>query len=501
MSDTNTKNITQRTPIVVVLGHVDHGKSTLLDYIRKSNTVDKESGGITQHVAAYEVEHKDESGKNKKITFLDTPGHEAFGAMRNRSAIVADIAILIVSAEDGVREQTKEALKTITDQKVPYVVAVNKIDKPGANIEKTLNSLTENGVYLEGRGGSIPYAQISAKTGEGIDTLLELVLLVAELEELTGDAGKPAEGFVIEAHRDPKKGISATLLITNGTIKHGMYVATAGSVAPTRIIENFAGIPTESAQCSSPVHIVGWSNPPTVGDMFASFKNKKEAEKYATETTTANTGQNSNEQNGEAENENTIYIPLVIKTDVLGSIDAIEHEIDKLNQENVSLKVVRADVGTISETDIKSTGGDGNAIILGFHTKIDSGVEELAERDGIMVQTFDIIYKLAEWLEKEIEKRKPSEKEDTTSGVLSVLKIFSTTKKSQVIGGRVESGNVSVGDTVNILRRDEEIGTGKIKELQADKNAVQKVEEGTECGLKVETNTTIVRGDSLASVA
>ena len=229
MTETTKSGITERPPIVVVLGHVDHGKSTLLDYIRKSDTVSGEAGGITQRVAAYEVSHKDEHGAQKKITFLDTPGHEAFQAMRTRSTHAADIAILVVSAEDGVREQTKEALNTILEQKVPFVIAINKIDKSSANIEKTISSLAEHEVYLEGRGGDTPYATISAKTGEGIDTLLELVLLVAELEELTGDSNALAEGFIIESHRDPKKGVSATLLITNGVISRGMYLATENS--------------------------------------------------------------------------------------------------------------------------------------------------------------------------------------------------------------------------------------------------------------------------------
>lgn len=499
MAPQNKNSDTVRPPVVVVLGHVDHGKSTLLDYIRKSNTVAKEAGGITQQVAAYEVIHNDEHGKEKKITFLDTPGHEAFEAIRSRSTTVADIAILIVSAEDGVQKQTEEALAGIKRQKLPYVVAINKIDKPGAHVEKTIASLTEHEIYLEGRGGDVPYAEISAKTGEGVDALLELVLLVAELEELTGDPEKPAEGFVIESHRDPQKGISATLLITNGTLERGAYVATKNSMSPTRIMEDFAGSPIDTATHSSPVQIVGWSTPPTVGTGFQTFEDKKDAESYVTEQKAVR--RKGQKTTREEEEKNITYIPLIIKANVTGSIDAIAHEIRKMSDEDTRLNIVHTDVGALSENDIKTAGGDSRTIVIGFNTRTESGVRELAEREGITIKTFDIIYELTEWLEKEIERRKPEETTAEVVGSVQILKTFSETKKTQVVGGRVTSGRIGVGDTVNIIRRDEVIGTGTIKELQSQKQEKNTINEGDECGMNVATSTTIAPKDTLEAIS
>ena len=258
------KNLTSRPPVVVVMGHVDHGKSTLLDYIRKTNVTDNEAGGITQHLSAYEVVHKDEKGQDKKITFLDTPGHEAFSKMRERGAQSADIAILVVSAEDGVKPQTKEAWKTITEANIPVIVAINKIDKPGANIEKTKTELAENEIYLENYGGKIPFAEISAKTGAGIDNLLSLILILSEVENFTGNTKEDATGFVIEAHIDSKLGTQATLIIKNGTLKKKMFVAVEDAICSTRIIQNYKGDMVEDLSLSSPVHLSCFDKMPQV---------------------------------------------------------------------------------------------------------------------------------------------------------------------------------------------------------------------------------------------
>jgi len=272
----------ERPPVVAVLGHIDHGKSTLLDYIRKENTVAEEAGGITQHLSAYEVIHVHE-GTQKKLTFLDTPGHEAFEAQRSRGARVADIAILVVSAEDGVKTQTLEAQKAIAETGIPYVVAINKIDSPKANVEKTIAGLVEHSIFLEGRGGSVPYAAVSAKTGDGVDNLLELIFLVAEMSELTADPQVNASGVVIEAARDPQRGIASTLIIRDGTLRKGMHVAAGEALAPVRIMENGGGERIETATISAPVRITGWTTLPSVGSPFASFTTKKEAEKFSRE--------------------------------------------------------------------------------------------------------------------------------------------------------------------------------------------------------------------------
>ncbi len=272
------ENIIKRPPIVVVMGHIDHGKSTLLDTIRKSHIVDSEAGGITQHLSAYVVPHTTKDGANENITILDTPGHAAFQKMRLRGADIADVAILVVSAEDGVKPQTLEALESIKHADIPYVVAINKIDKPGADIPKTQASLIEKEIYIEGMGGDIPWVGISAKTGEGIDELLDLVILTADLAELTGDANAPATGKVIEGNLDPKRGNTATLIITNGTLKSGQCVVAGKTYSPVRIMENYQGNPIKEAGLSAPVRIVGFDSIPKVGVTFTSVANKKEAE-------------------------------------------------------------------------------------------------------------------------------------------------------------------------------------------------------------------------------
>jgi len=267
----NAQKKIERPPVICIMGHIDHGKSTLLDYIRKTNIVDSEAGGITQKISAYEVIHK-----GKKITFLDTPGHESFAKIRQRGASVADIAVLVVSSEDGVKKQTTEAYQCIKESQTPMIVAINKIDKPGADIEKTKTNLTENEIYLEGYGGSVPFVPISAKTGQGVDELLDLMLLVAEVEELTGDSEKCAEGVVIEANMDKQKGISASMVITDGSLKSGMFVACGKSLAPTRIMENFLGKKITEASFSSPIRITGFDVLPKVGTKFQTFTDKNE---------------------------------------------------------------------------------------------------------------------------------------------------------------------------------------------------------------------------------
>lgn len=496
MAHETEKNIV-RPPIVVVLGHVDHGKSTLLDHIRKSNTVAKEAGGITQHVAAYEITHADSHGTQQHITFLDTPGHQAFEKMRSRSASVADIAILVVSAEDGVQAQTREALTAITQQEIPYIVAINKIDKPNANVEKTINSLAEHEVYLEGRGGNTPYTAISAKTGKGVDELLELVLLVAELQELTGDPAAPAAGFVIESHRDAKKGIAATLLITDGTLTKGTYIVSGTSVAPTRLLENYLGAPIDTATLSMPVVVTGWSSLPTAGTAFHTYNNKKEAEAAAAQHTV----QKPAREIVTEEDTERFSMPLIIKADVMGSIDAVLHELAKLEDDTVHLPIIKEDVGSISEDDVKTAGGSTGALIIGFRSPVDASARELADRTGVSIHTFDIIYELTDWLTQEIEKQKPKETVQEVRGSVTILKTFSQTKKAQVVGGRVTAGEVIVGNTVTILRRDEPIGQGTIRELQAGKTSVKKVEEGNECGIKIATTTTIATKDTLEAIA
>lgn len=489
-------NLIERPPVIAIMGHVDHGKSTLLDYIRKTNIVDSEAGGITQRISAYEVVHKTKDGKEHKITFLDTPGHAAFTAMRSRGAKVADIAILVVSAEDGVKPQTVEALQSIKQAKIPYIIAINKIDKDGADIDRTKGNLAEHEIYVEGYGGTIPFVPISAKTGQGIPDLLDMMLLQAELEELKGDRSQVAEGVIIEAHLDKRKGISATLIIKNGTLNTGMTVVAGSAISPVRIMENFVGKNIKETSFSSPVGLIGWNELPKVGTTIKTFLTKKEAEDFVlSQKSVAVTNKSSRIE----ESEEIAVIPVVLKAREAGGLDALEHEIKKIKNDRVNVRIIQSGVGDITENDVKIASGRSNTIILGFSTKVDASARTHAEKMGIDVQVFDIIYKLSEWLQKVVEERTPRNKVEESTGIAKILKIFSKVKDKQILGGRVEKGLIVLGAEVKIMRRDFEIGTGRVKELQKMKAKVQEVEEGNEFGSLIESKIEIAPGDRIES--
>lgn len=489
MSDMKNKMVA-RPPIIVVLGHVDHGKSTILDYIRKGNVVGSEAGGITQHISSYEVIHKDKEGKEKKITFLDTPGHAAFSSIRSRGTKAADIAILVVSAEDGVKPQTLEALECIKESNTPFIVAINKIDKPSANVEKTKQSLAENEIYVEGYGGDIPFIPVSASTGEGIDDLLDTLLLMAEIEEFKGSEDAKLEAVIIESNIDPQKGISAALVIKNGMLEIGDFVVAGSAYAPVRIIENFLGEKIEKASLSSPVRIIGWNNVPPVGEEVASVKTKKEAIALANECEAI-------KENNINEEIDEYTIPLIIKTDTVGSLDAVLKEIKKIENPKMTLKPIKSGVGQIGEEDIKLASCSEKSIVINFNCGIDANAQSLAERIGIEIASFSVIYKLTEWLEDAVSKLTPKEEVREETGLVKVLKIFNASKKNQIIGGKVVEGKVSVGETVIIKRRDNVIGEGKVSGLQSQKTEVKEVNEGNELGLMIETKIEIASGDTL----
>ncbi len=490
------KSILKRSPVVAVMGHIDHGKSTLLDYIRKTNVVAGEAGGITQRISAYEVVHKTPDNKEEKITFLDTPGHEAFGTMRACGTNVADIAVLVVSAEDGVKKQTLETLKCILDSKIPYIVAINKIDKPSANIEKTKNSLVENGIYIEGYGGDIPYILISAKIGTGIPELMDMILLVAELADLKGDMKKSAEGAVIEAHMDKQKGITAQLIIKDGHLKTGMFVVAGDAVAPTRSIENFLEKKVSDISFSSPVRISGFDKLPKVGLDFKSFKTKSEAEEYAANHQEKNKKNSSRTEESMDGSDDTL-VRVMLKAEVSGSIHAMEHEIAKIKNDKVKIKIIGSGIGNITENDVKLASGRNPSIILGFDVKVDPSSKDLAERSGVEIKTFDIIYKIAEWLEEEVLKRTPKVMVEEVLAEAKILKIFSTMRDKHIIGARVEKGMISVGQEAKIMRKGVELGKGKIKELQKEKNKVKEVNEGVEFGCQFQSDIIPAPGDKL----
>ena len=489
----NSKKIIVRPPVVAIMGHIDHGKSTLLSYIRKNKEPLDEAGGITQHISAYEVEHIAKDGKKHPITFIDTPGHEAFGGIRRRGVSAADIVVLVVSAEDGVKPQTLEAFNLIKESKTPYLVAITKIDKPEANLERTKQSLAENEIYVEGYGGDIPSVSVSSKTGQGIDDLLNMILLVSEMETLKGDSHALAEGVIIESNRDIKKGISATCIIKNGMIEKGMFIVSGTASSPVRIMENYLGKPLDNATFSSPIKIIGWDELPLVGNGFKVFKERelaREQIKKARETETNNGNITSN-----GSGASTYCIPLILKADTGSSLEAIISEVKKLTTDRVCAKIIFSGIGTIGESDVRQASGKEKAVIVGFSVKVDSPAKHLAERDEIVIKTFDIIYEMNEWVKETLATKIPKEKVLESIGRAKILKIFSKVKDKQIVGGRVEKGSVTVGAQVKIQRREVEIGEGKIRELQQQKVTTAEVKEGREFGALIVSNIEIAPGD------
>lgn len=473
------------------MGHIDHGKSTLLDYIRETNVVATEAGGITQATSAYQVELPDrEMGK---ITFLDTPGHEAFAGMRERGVAIADIAILVVSAEEGVKAQTLEALNDILAVKLPYIVAINKIDRPNANPQLVKQQLAEKGVLLEGYGGTVPVAEVSAKTGAGIPELLDLLLLIAELQDLSADANAAASGFVLESHLDARTGISATFIIKNGTLSVGDFVVVGKEASKVKRLNNFAGENSQALPPSAPAQIVGLNALPAVGATFQAYSDKKTAESAAS-TAINNKKATSASSNSSAD---AIEIPIALKADVLGSLEALEREVRKLENKQVRLKIISTTVGKITDNDVKLAAGTTGTIILGFNIAAERSASDIAAKLGVEIATFDIIYKLSEWLAEQVKTRLPKVEELKVFGTAKLLKIFGNEKDKQVVGGVVTAGRFVVGKQVKILRRENEVGRGKVLELQEQKLPTKEVEADHQFGTLIESRLPLAAGDIL----
>jgi translation initiation factor IF-2 len=485
--------VVPRPPVIVVMGHVDHGKSSLLDYIRKANVVAGEAGGITQHIGAYEVVHEYE-GAPRKITFLDTPGHAAFSAIRSRGAKVADIGILVVSAEDGVKAQTMEALRAIETAGIPYVVAMNKIDKPNADVNKTHASMIENGIYVEGYGGTTPWLPISAKTGQGISNLLDTLLLLTDVQELTGDHTAPVEGVVIEAHKDEKRGVAATIVIKNGTLRKGDYVVAGNAITPVRIMEDAHGKKLDEATFSAPVRLVGFDIQPEVGSTISVYPTKKDAEANRTIQPITNDFIWTKEMEG----DERLLIPLIVRSDVIGSLEAIEGALATYtDRERVNVRIVAKGIGPITEADMNIARTSPLSRVIGFNVNADPTAASISLSKNIPVHTFTIIYELTQWLEDEVAKLTPKKKETQVVANAKVLKCFSATKSLKTIGCKVSEGILTVGTTVVLTRRGEYLGKGKIETLQAARQVVQSVMAPNECGLQIETSVEIADGDIL----
>lgn len=476
----------ERPPVIVVMGHIDHGKSSLLDYIRKSNVVAGEHGGITQHVAAYVAEHG-----GRKVTFLDTPGHEAFKTLRTRGAAAADIAILVVAADEGVMPQTLDALAAIREAGIPFIIGLTKIDKRGADLERTKASLLEHGIYLEGMGGDVAFAPVSSKTGEGVSELLDLVLLAADLSGVTADSSLGASGFVLESTQDPRRGTSATLIVKDGTLHRDEFVVAGDAYAPVRFIEDFRGARVESAGPSQPARISGFSTLPEPGTLFRTVASKKEAEAAAAENVS------EAPTSATADDDRTV-LPIIIKADAAGSLDAIMHECAKAEHPRAALRVVASGIGNVSEGDVKTASASG-AHILAFNVGADAIARDLALRDGVTIEAFTVIYALSKRLEELLVARAPVALIEKELGRAKVLKLFSSTAKKKVLGLRLISGVFSVGNDVKILRREADVGRGTVANLQQARADVSAIRTEGEFGAEIETKTDAAPGDELVA--
>lgn len=487
MPDRTIENKSRRAPIVVVMGHIDHGKTTLLDKIRQSNVAEKETGGITQHIGAYMIEFKSKEGAVEKITFIDTPGHEAFSKMRSRGARVADIALLVVAADDGVKPQTEEALGAIKEAGLPFIVVLNKIDRETADPERAKKELGDKGVILEEWGGKIPIAKVSAKTGEGIAELLEIILLLSQLENLEADFSKKAYGVVIESRLDPKRGQGATLLLQEGVLKKGDFILAGRAALKAKILEDENGKNVEEVYASNAARVVGFDAPVKVGAIFKAFGSSKEMKEALF---------------GEFKEEARVLvpggdktIPLIIKADVAGSLEALESQIGKIDARDSSLVVLRSGVGNITEDDIKFASATKNSLVIGFRVKIDKSALLLKERFGVKTGIFALIYELEDWVRSEVLKIIGEEKVRKILGTAKILKIFKEDGAKKIVGGRVQSGGILAQKQFTLLRRDFPLGEGKILELQVGKIKTREVLEGGEFGALVDIDLEVAPGD------
>lgn len=477
-------NQTTRPPIVVVLGHIDHGKSSLLEAIKDFKITAKESGGITQHIGAYQVKEND-----KTITFLDTPGHEAFSQMRSRGAKVADIAILVIDAAEGVKVQTKEAISHIKHSEVALIVALNKIDKPGANPEKVKRELMQEGVEVESMGGKVPAIEISAITKKGIPELLDMINLIAEMSEFKADAQMPGKGVVIESYLDNFRGPTATLLLLEGNLNTGDIVGTKTSFVKIKSLENFQKIAIEKALPSDPVILFGFNQAPMVGEEFKVFPDTESAKSFLEPI-----GEKTPEVLEVADNQKVLN--LILKTDVLGSAEALDEILKKLPQDKVILRTLTRQAGNINESDVKLAKG-GRALILGFRVKADSTAKKIAEREKVRILTFNVIYELVEKLREIMSKTQIAEVVRKDLGRLKVLAHFFAEKNRQIIGGKVIAGELKRGATIEVLRDEEKVGQGRLINLQKNKKDAALIQKGEECGILFEGDVKIETGDIL----
>ena len=489
-----------RPPIIAVMGHVDHGKTSLLDALRKTDVVGGEAGGITQHIGAYQITKND-----RVVTFLDTPGHEAFAALRAHGAKTCDIAIIVVAADDGVKPQTKEAIEHAKQAGVALVIAINKIDKPGADSNRVKQELSEIGVVADDWGGDVPCVEVSAKTGDGLEKLIEVVMLVSDIAEPQAVFAGLGNGVVIESHIDTGRGPVVTLLIQNGELRVGDWMVVGKSYGKIRSLENFLGEPIKKASPAMPVVVSGLKDLPAFGDWFEEVETEKiakdwmssQSRKASFKSLTAAKSMNSQDIARAVIDGKIKELAVVVKADAQGSLESLTTSLEAVGNDEVRVKIIGSGVGDISETDINSANA-GNAIILGFNVGISGPVNQLAKRSDVEFKLYKIIYELLDDVRDWLSTLLPPEIIETEHARLKILGVFKTTKNMVVCGGKVLSGKIVPSLDIKIISAKKEIGLGKLDSLQKNKESAKEVVEGEECGLSVETKTPITLGDELS---
>ena len=490
------EELVKRPPVVTIMGHVDHGKTTLLDTIRKTNVVSGEAGGITQAIGAYQITYQ-----GNKITFIDTPGHAAFTEMRARGASVTDIVIIIVAADDGVMPQTKEAIDHAKAAGVPIIVAVNKMDKPGANPERVLTEMADAGIIPEAWGGDIMFVNISAKTGMGINDLLERILLISDLEELKANPNRYASGTVIESKMDKNLGVVSTLLIQNGTLRLGDAIVVGTCAGKVRTLKNDLNESLVSAEPSTPVTITGLSESPAAGDKFMVFENEKKAKSIANER--ALKSKTSNNQVRESVSLDDLFnrisegekeINIILKADVKGSEEAVRNSLLKLDVEGVHINIIRSGIGTVSPTDITLASAS-NAIIIGFNIRPDNKTMDYAKERNVDIRLYNIIYKLVEEVEAAMKGKLDPIFEEKVLGNAEVRKLFKFSKVGTIAGSMVTNGIIRRDAKARIIRDGVIIYDGAINTIAREKDQVKEVKSGIECGITIENFNDIKPGD------
>jgi len=471
------KNCKKKTPVVVILGHVDAGKSSILDFIRKTDTVTRESGGITQHVGVYESEIK-----GQKVTFLDTPGHAAFSGIRSRGAKIADLAILVVAVDQGIQPQTKEAIAYLTETKLPVIVAFNKIDISSEKLNSIKGQLNKEGITVESMGGSVPALEISAKTGAGMDALTDMILLMIEMEDLKCETENQAQGVIIESHQDSFRGPVATLIIDQGILKTGDIIGTNSTCGRIKNIINPQGKSIKEVFPGEAAIIMGFSQVPKAGEPFCIYRDLSMAEENTKSDEPCQTMKTEDGCN------------LIIKADVHSSLEAIETVLKGMPQEKVKLNIIEAKTGEVTQNDVNLAQTVG-AEIIGFNVSLNPGVRGMLDKAKIRFKNFDVIYKLMEYVSELIEKNRKPEAVRREVGKLEILAIFKTEKNRQIIGGNVVSGQIEKGATLDVYRGKEKIGQGKIITLECRKKKADIVPKGQQAGILYEGTGKIEEGD------